>query len=235
VKRVAFVSVAVLVALAVPPILVVNGLRVLATESFVRYEYGRNGFPSDPGGLTGEERTALALTGLESITPGGAGIALLREARLPDGAVAFDARELRHMEDVRSVFGGALRAQLVAVLAIVLLAVLLARTRSWALAVPYGLFGGAAATLAVAVLAAPVIVLGFDGFFVRFHEVFFEADTWRFATTDTLLRLYPEVFWQHTSQLAAAATVVQALLLGAASLWWVRRARRRRRTDGGLA
>lgn len=228
VARVSLVALSVVVALAVPPILVVNGLRVLATDTFVRFEYGRDGFPADRYGLDRPERTRLALVGLESITPGGEGIDLLREARLPDGTPAFDSRELRHMEDVRSVFGAALRGQLVAVIAIATLALALSRTRRGRTVVPRGLLGGGAATLAIAALAVPVIVLGFDSFFVGFHELFFAPDTWRFSTTDTLLRLYPEVFWQHTSQLAAAITVGQAALLVPLSLWWLRRARRTR-------
>ena len=226
-RRAAIVAVAALVAVTVPPILVVNGLRVLATGTFVRFEYGRAGFPDDRYGLTTEQRTRLALLGLDSITPGGDGITLLREARLPDGAPAFDRRELRHMGDVRSVFGAALRLQLVAIVVIALLGLVLLRTRAWGVAVPLGLLAGAVTTVAIAVLAVPVILLGFDSFFTSFHEVLFDADTWRFSTTDTLLRLYPEVFWQHTSQLAAAITVAQALVLGALSFWWLRRARRR--------
>ena len=63
----------------------------------------------------------------------------------------------------------------------------------------------------------PVILLGFDGFFLRFHEVFFSGDTWRFSDTDTLLRIYPETFWQDTAKLAAAIVVAQAVVLGLAA------------------
>jgi integral membrane protein (TIGR01906 family) len=231
VRRVAALGVVVVIALAVPPILVVNGLRVLATDTFVRFEYGRGGFPADRYGLEPREREALALVGLASIEPGGRGVDLLREARLPDGSAAFDSRELRHMEDVRTVFGVALRAQLVALLVLAVLAVVLARTRSWGRVVPTGLLAGAATTLGVAALVAPVILLGFDSFFTRFHELFFAPGTWRFSSTDTLIRLYPEVFWQHTSQLAAALTIAQAVVLGALSALWLRRARRRERSE----
>ena len=41
-------AVAVLVALAVPAILVLNGFRVLARDTFVEWELGRDGFPRDP-------------------------------------------------------------------------------------------------------------------------------------------------------------------------------------------
>jgi integral membrane protein (TIGR01906 family) len=204
----------------------VNALRVLATDAYVRYEYDRDGFPVDRYGLSGDEREALALVGLRSIEPGSEGIVLLERATLPDGSPAFDARELAHMDDVRTLFGAALRGQLLVALAIAILAVALAWT-NLRTAVPRGLLAGALATLAVAVLAVPVILLGFDDFFTGFHEVFFEGDTWRFSDTDTLIRLYPERFWEDVSQLAAAITVVQALVLAPLAWWWLRAARRR--------
>ena len=88
-----------------------------------------------------------------------------------------------------------------------------------------GLYGRAA-SLAVALLAVPIILLGFDGFFTRFHEVFFEGNSWRFSTADTLIRLYPERFWQDVSRLAAAIAVGQAILLAPLAWWWRRAARR---------
>ncbi|HET9289167.1 MAG TPA: TIGR01906 family membrane protein [Gaiella sp.] len=215
-----------LVALVVPPTLVVTALRVLATDTFVRFEYDRDGFPSDRYGLTDEERQSLALTGLESIRPRSDGIVLLERATLPDGSPAFDSRELTHMEDVRTLFGAALRAQLVIVLLLIVLAVALSRSRLREV-VPRGLLAGALTTLAIAVLAVPFILLGFDRFFTRFHEMFFEGDSWRFSDTDTLIRLYPERFWEDVSQLAAAITVAQAVLLAGVAWWWLRRTRGR--------
>ena len=214
-----------LIAVVVPPMLVVNGFRVLATDTFVRWELGRDGFPQDRYGLTHDQREALALTGLESIRPGSEGIVLLERATLPDGSQAFDQRELSHMRDVRTLFGAALRGQLVAALVIAALALGLARTRLRTV-VPRGLLAGALLTLAIAVLAVPFILLGFEDFFTRFHEVFFHGDSWRFSNTDTLIRLYPDRFWQDVSRLAAAITVAQALVLAPLAWWWARRAGR---------
>jgi integral membrane protein (TIGR01906 family) len=213
----------VLIAAVVPPVLVVNAFRVLATDSFVRFELGR--IPPDRYGLTDDQREALALTGLRSIRPGSEGIALLERATLPDGSPAFDRRELTHMRDVRRLFGAALRLQLVALVAVAVLALALVRTRLRTV-VPTGLLAGALATLAVAILAVPVILLGFDGFFTRFHEVFFEGDSWRFSSFDTLIRLYPERFWEDVSRLAAAIAVGQAILLAPLAWWWRRAAGR---------
>ena len=84
--RVATWTVAVLVAVAVPGILVVNGFRVLATDTFVDRELGRDGFPPDLYGFDTEQRTALAKLGLRSIEPGSEGIVLLERATLPNGS-----------------------------------------------------------------------------------------------------------------------------------------------------
>ena len=207
------------------PVFVVNAFRILSNEWFVRYELGQDDFPADRYGLAGEERLELAITGLRSIEPGSEGIAMLERATLPDGSPAFDGRELRHMEDVRRLLGQALRLQLVVVVALLALALALRRSPRWRTVVPRGLRLGAICTFAVALLALPVILLGFDGFFLRFHEVFFSGDTWRFSTTDTLLRLYPEAFWQDTAQLAAGIVVAQAVVVALLATWWLRRLR----------
>lgn len=224
--RVTVALLAVAIAFSLTPILVVNAFRVLSTDTFVRLELGRDGFPPDRYGLSTRQREALALTGLRSIEPGSEGVVLLERARLENGAPAFGLRELAHMRDVRRLFGYALRAQLVAVIAIGALALLLARTRLRT-AVPLGLLAGAVGTLVIAVLAVPTILLGFDGFFVRFHEIFFSGDSWRFNDADTLIRIYPEVFWQDVSRLAAAITVAQAVVIAPLAWWWYRTVRRR--------
>ena len=48
------------IALAVTPIFVVNAFRLLATDTFVRREIDRSGFPADRYGLTTAERRSLA-------------------------------------------------------------------------------------------------------------------------------------------------------------------------------
>jgi integral membrane protein (TIGR01906 family) len=219
------VALVVAVALVTPAVLVVNGLRVVANDWIVRFEYGRSGFPADRYGLSRDERTELALLGLDSITPGTDGVSLLERAVLPDGTPAFTEREVEHMDDVRRVFGRALRFELALVVVLALLALGLARTPLRA-AVPAGLLAGSLLTLAVAVLAVPVLALGFEGFFTRFHELFFDPGTWRFPTSDTLIRLYPERFWEDVSQIVAGLTLAQAIALAPLSWWWLRRARR---------
>jgi integral membrane protein (TIGR01906 family) len=214
------------IALALTPIFVVNAFRVLATDRFVRDEIERDGFPADAYGMTTPERVRLALTGLHSILPDRDGIVLLERSRLPDGSKAFDQRELRHMADVRSRLGVAYRAQLVACVVLLALALGLARSPRGRSVVPGGLLFGSLVTLGIAALTVPMILLGFDGFFLRFHETFFSGNSWQFSDTDTLLRIYPELFWQDTAKLAAAMVVGQAIVVGLGAGWWLRRVTR---------
>lgn len=216
---------AVAIAVTTPAVLIVNGLRVVARDWVVEFEYGRSGFPEDRYGLTRTERTELALVGLAAISPGTRGVDLLREAKLPDGESAFTDREVAHMADVRGVYLAARRAQLILLAALIIAAVVTLRGRHrWV--VPAGLLGGGLTTVAIAVLAVPILLLGFDSFFTRFHELFFAADSWRFSTSDTLIRLYPERFWVDISQLVAGLTLVQAVLLVPLSWLALRHARR---------
>ena len=60
----------VVIAVVVPPTLIANAMRLLATDTFVRHELGRDGFPPDRYGFTDEQREALALLGLRSIQGG---------------------------------------------------------------------------------------------------------------------------------------------------------------------
>ena len=84
---------------------------------------------------------------------------------------------------------------------------------------------GSIATLVVALaLLVPVMLLGFDRFFEDFHGVFFEGDSWRFARGDTLLRIYPEQFWERTSQAIAIARRRSGARRALRSRWfWQRR------------
>jgi integral membrane protein (TIGR01906 family) len=217
--------VVILIAITVTPIFVVNAFRILSSDWFVRHELGQDDFPPDRYGLEGNDRLALALIGLRSIQPGTDGIALLERATLPDGSPAFDGRELRHMADVRRLLGQALRLQLIVASILLALGIALRRSSRWRTVIPRGLQVGAFLTFGIAALAVPIILLGFDDFFVQFHSVFFDGDSWRFSTTDTLLRLYPEAFWQDTSRLAAVIVVVQAVAVSVAATWWLRRLR----------
>jgi len=222
--RIVSLVIGIAIALAVPLVLAVNGLRLVTNERYVEALYERGGVPADRYGLSTEERRALALVGLRSIQPGSAGIDLLRGATLASGDPAFNARELSHMEDVRRVLAQAYRVQIVVVLVIAALAVLLGLRRSTRTVVPVALARGAVLTLALAIAIPLVGLISYDSFETWFHSLFFEGDTWRFAETDTLRRLYPDRFWLDTAIVIGLLAVLQALLVLFLARLWARRA-----------
>ena len=213
------------IALTVTPIFIVNAFRVLATDTFVRHELDRGGFPPDRYGLTTAERRQLALTGLHSILPGSEGIVLLERATLPDGSTAFDSRELRHMSDVRSLLGAAYTAQLVALIAILVLAIALHRSRRWRTVVPSGLLVGSLLTLVHRRARRPRDPARLRRLLPALPRDLLQRRQLAVLDTDTLLRIYPEAFWQDVAKLAAAIVVGQAIVVGLAAWWWVRRIR----------
>ena len=120
------------IAVLVPALFVGNGLYLLTHGWFVRAEYARPGFPDDELGMKTPERTRLAEVGLYSILPWHRdGIERLERARLDDGSVAFDERELRHMRDVRRLLSILLGLHALCLVSLVVLAAV-RRTRDLA-------------------------------------------------------------------------------------------------------
>ncbi len=216
---------AVLVALLVPGVIIVSGIRLLAHPAFVRAEYRRSGFPADGYGFTTAQRTALGLTGLHSVLPGGRGIALLSEARLPDGKPAFGAREIRHMADVRTWIGRFWWFEVGGLVAIAIAGALLVSRRRTRALFPRGLRWGAVLTLVVAAAVGLLMAVSWNTFFVDFHRLFFAGDTWRFDDNTTLRRLYPDRLWVDVGIAAAAFTVLTALALVGVTTLVLRRSR----------
>jgi integral membrane protein (TIGR01906 family) len=94
--------------------------------------------------------------------------------------------------------------------------------------VPRALRAGALLTLALAALVTVLVLTSYDAFFTPFHRLLFDGDSWRFAETDTLRRLYPDVFWRDVAIAVGALAVGQALLLMVVARTWARRAGTRR-------
>jgi integral membrane protein (TIGR01906 family) len=239
IARVATIALSVAVTLVVPFILVVNCIRMATDEQFVRTVYDYGWVPEDRYGFTEQERERLALLGLRSIEPSTEeGVGLLREARLATGEPAFDARELSHMQDVRTAVSRAYRFQIIALIAIAVLAILFAMLRTTRALIPVALARGAVLTVVLAVAVGLLAVASYDTFETTFHWPFFEGETWRFEETDTLRRLYPDRFWLDVAVAIGVVAAVQAAILFLIAKFWARHAGVRRplhmqaRTEG---
>jgi integral membrane protein (TIGR01906 family) len=208
---------------AVPVVLVVMPIRVLMHPRWIYFEYGRSDFPPDSFGWTLQERTRLAVTGIDSII-GPRGVVVLQEARFSDGSPAFNDREVGHMRDVRWVTGNIYFAQVVLFVAAVVAVVALVRGKAQ-MAAASALLTGAMVTVALLVALVVFVFTGFDTFFTAFHHVFFSGDTWLFNYTDTLIRIYPVQFWFDAATVIGVTSIVEAVVLGVMAWRWGRAVR----------
>jgi len=222
-RAVAAKTAVVVLAVLTPALFVGNGLYLLTHGWFVRAEYARPGFPDDDFGMRTPERIRLAEVGLYSILPWHRdGIAHLERARLDDGGLAFDERELRHMRDVRRLLTILLGLHALCLASLVVLAAV-PRTREVA---RRALRAGAFVTLGLCAFVGFFLAVKPVWFLTGFHTIFFSGRSWRFADTETLRRLFPDLFWSDTTLLLGIGAVLQAAIVLLALRRWGRRASR---------
>ena len=179
---------------------------------FVDLIYALPGFPDPDVALGTAERRDLAAHGMEAIRAVGPGVDLLREAQLPSGAPAFNERELTHMEDVRQVVTGFTIAWLVG-LALIAGAWAARERLGGAVRLRRAIRNASLAVLVAIAVIGVVLLLAFEPVFEGFHAIFFSGDSWRFASDDTLLQLYPEMFWGAAGTVVVLLVVAQCLTL----------------------
>ncbi|MEN8174009.1 MAG: TIGR01906 family membrane protein [Chloroflexota bacterium] len=192
--------------LLTPILLVLGAVLMMLTPIFIRTEYNLPNFPADKYGFTMEERlywAEISRSYLVSDHPED----YLSEFQLDDGTPLYNERELRHMVDVKAVIHFAQQVFYLVLVAFALISVWAFRSDSRDSYLAALSRGG---WLTVGLLAAMItaVILNFDAFFVAFHRVFFEGETWIFKYSDTLIRLFPIRFWQD------AFILVGGLVLG---------------------
>lgn len=208
---------AILLSLLVPIALLLGGVRMLLTDSFVQIEYRTPGFPSDPYGFDQGDRLKWGTIALQYLL-NDQGIDFLGDLRFETGEPVFNARELSHMQDVKRLTRLVLRAWPVALLNVGLLCVAI---YLWAgpNLVWKALGRGSLLTLILMGVLILGVTVAFQFVFVGFHRIFFEGDTWLFKYSDTLIRLFPERFWRDTFIALVAGVVAQALILRWIAQW----------------
>ena len=207
------------VALLVPLALIGLGLRILLTPLFLIIEYNMPYFPADTYGFTKEDRLKWAPYALDYLV-NDADIPYLGNLKFEDGTPLYNERELSHMVDVKRVTKGALNAWYVT-LALLLGLGVWARFGHWEQAYREGLMRGGWLMVGLALAIGLIVVIGillnpniFWNFFVGFHRLFFEGDSWLFLFSDTLIRLFPIRFWQDAFLLAAVIALGGGIALG---------------------
>lgn len=201
-----------LATLVVPVFLILTAVRLLLTPAFVRLEYSMPGFPADSYGMPAADRECYALSALDYLL-NNEGIEFLGEQTFPDGAPLYNERELRHMHDVKVLTRAV--PNVWSLLAFGLIAAdLFARRSGSRTAFLAALARGGRLTVLLIAGILVFTLLNFNAIFVGFHRIFFEADTWLFQFTDTLIRLFPLRFWQDVFIFAGVLTALFGAILG---------------------
>lgn len=207
------------IAAAMPFFLGFTTISLIVSEFYPRYAYSKSSFPRDPYGFTQEERLDLALVAVDYLRqpePAEDVIYMLEEQRLPGSErPLYNPREIGHMIDVKHLTDAIWRLNwITAVIVLGGLVLLFARPETR----PYGfkalLYGGIA-TVATLIGIAAFILIGWDTFFVLFHELLFPPGTWSFSYSDSLIRLFPEKFWFDLGIILSLGTLLQGVVVAA--------------------
>jgi len=199
------------VTLFVPLTLLMLGARLLLTPVFLEVEYRLPGFPVDTYGFTTEDRIRWGTPSLVYLV-NDQGINYLAQLIGDDGAPIYNARELSHMHDVKDVLQTLLKIWYGALAILVVLAIW-ARRAGWLEYYNAGWRRGGFLMTGILVAFGIFAATSFWDFFSWFHSLFFTGDTWQFAYSDTLIRLFPMRFWEDCFIYIGAFSLIVALVL----------------------
>ncbi len=201
-----------LITILVPVILALGAVRFLLTPLFVQIEYRTPNFPEDSYGFTMEERLKWSEVARDYLL-NSAGIEFLGDLTFEDGSALYNERELRHMLDVKIVVKAAMKV-LYGSLAVVILAGIWAYRTDWWWEYRQALSRGGWLTVAIIGVMVVLMLFSFNWFFVAFHKIFFEGETWIFKYSDTLIRLFPVRFWRDAFVTVGGLTLLGGGLIG---------------------
>lgn len=213
-----------LIALILPVVIVLSVVRLVINPWYLEFEYRTPGFPIDSYGFNLQDRLKYAKIAAEYLV-NSEDISFLGDLRFPAGQQApelscqfmtdcthlYNDRELEHMVDVKNVVRGAIVVLEVGFALLIGLAIWAWRG-IWQDAYLKGLQRGGILVLVLIGLIILSVLFAFNNIFIIFHEIFFRAGTWTFFYSDTLIRLFPERFWQDTFLMVGGLAIGIGLL-----------------------
>jgi len=201
----------VILAVALPFILLMGAIRLLATPAFISLEYNRPGFPADPYGFTQQERKQWADYAVNYLV-NDAGIEYLGDLKFANGDPLYRPEELSHMQDVKNVIQSALTVWYVLLGLMIAIVIWFASMGNWR-QLAKALRTGSWLTVGLIAFIIVMVVINFDTLFTQFHKLFFADGTWQFYLNDTLIRLFPLPFWRDAFILVGVLALIGAGLL----------------------
>jgi integral membrane protein (TIGR01906 family) len=183
-----------LVSILTPFVILMISIRILISPLFSQIEYQLPGFPEDPYGFTFEDRLRWSEPSIKYLV-NSEGIGYLESLRFENGEPIYNPSELSHMEDVKAVVTG-MRIALAALTVILLIFTMININKGNKHLILQSFHNGGWGILGLIGAIMILLVISFNQLFTWFHQIFFESGTWRFYTSDTLIRLFPMRFWR---------------------------------------
>jgi integral membrane protein (TIGR01906 family) len=206
-----------LITLLIPIFIISGAARLLATDSYVAFEYNKTSFPPDSFGFTDQQRFILASTNIHYV-----------RAHLPNnelskqflnGEPVYTSREVSHMADVQAVFQVILKVWWGALLVSLLSGLVLWRNGKQ-MAFISAIKSGGLLTSGVILAIALLAVFAWQFWFNTFHLIFFKPGSWLFSYSDTLIRLFPVEFWFDATLTISILSLIGGLFLALIGWQW---------------
>lgn len=219
---------------AVPVAVLLTNFRAALSSAFFAAEYRMPGFPSDDYGFTIDDRLKWS-SAVSSYLRGNSNTQELAALRIAleqsppgrdaaDRTLLFNAREVRHLEDTRSVMVKSL--QIWGLACIIVLAASYAIGRhGGARALEDAWFHATLITCGLTIGGALLFLFDFDPIFDALHGALFPHGSYLFFASDSLIRLFPPRFWQDFFLFVPLATLTESA--GLATVLGMRKWKRR--------
>jgi integral membrane protein (TIGR01906 family) len=203
--------------LLMPILLILGSARLLATNAYLAFEYGKASFPPDLYGFTPQQRFELASTNIHYVRAHLPADALAKQTL--DGTAVYNPREVSHMADVQSVFQIILRVWQVAFIVLLLLGFVFWQNGEQ-VSLASALQAGGLLTSGIILTIAALAVFAWQTWFDLFHRFLFVPGSWLFSYSDTLIRLFPVKFWSDATLTISVLSLVEGLIMALIGQRW---------------
>ena len=203
--------------LLIPILIITTAVRLLATDQYLAFEYGKASFPLDSFGYTPRQRFILASTNIHYIRAHLPADELSKQ-RL-NGIPVYNSREVMHMSDVRAVFQWVSLVWWLAFSLLLLLGFVFWKTGKQG-GLTSAIQSGGLFTSGIILTIALLAIFAWQFWFSTFHLFFFKPGSWLFSYSDTLIRLFPVEFWFDATLTISAVSLLGGLLLTLIGWQW---------------
>jgi len=203
--------------LLIPILIITAAVRLLATDKFLAFEYGKASFPSDPFGFTNQQRFILASTNIHYVRTHLPNDELSKQTL--NGTPVYNPREISRMVDVRAVFQSIFQVWQAAFILVLFFGFMLWQKGEWKMLASAIQSGGLLTSgfiLSIGLLA----VFAWQFWFEMFHLFFFKPGSWLFSYSDTLIRLFPMEFWFDATLAISILSLIGGLIIALIGWQW---------------